>query len=375
MNICFISYRYPGRHNSTDFVFVKHLVDAVAENGHHCYVLSPFNILHYRRLTDRMESYSCGRGMVTVCRPTYLSFASLHFGSFYVSTWLFKCALKRAFKMMKIIPDIVYGHFWDMAYSGYDFAKKNHVPLFVASGESEISKLFSIPKDVREFGEYVRGVICVSGKNRDESIRMGLTTIDKCGVFPNAVNPSFFHKKNKAECRDRLGFPPDAFIVAFVGWFNERKGVTRVGEAIQRVGGINSIFIGGGELDPECEGILFKGSLPHNEIPLYLCAADCFVLPTQHEGCCNAIVEALSCGLPVVSSNMPFNWDVLDETNSLLVDPNDIDQIAIAIRRLRDNPELLSELSSGALKRAESLTIEERSRRILEFIQLRLKAA
>ena len=38
---------------------------------------------------------------------------------------------------------------------------------------------------------------------------------------------------------------------------------------------------------------------------------------SQNEGCCNAIIEALACGLPVISSNLPFNWDVLDESIAL----------------------------------------------------------
>ena len=133
-----------------------------------------------------------------------------------------------------------------------------------------------------------------------------------------------------------------------------------------------ALFIGKGEQEPHCDNILFKGALPHDQVPLYLNAADVFVLPTLHEGCCNAVVEAMACGLPVVSSNLPFNWDVLDDTNSIMIDPNNIDEIAAAILTLRDNNNQRKALSKGALLKASSLTIDQRAEAIVEFMESKL---
>ena len=141
-------------------------------------------------------------------------------------------------------------------------------------------------------------------------------------------------------------------------------------EAIRQVGGgVKSLFIGKGELDPQCDGILYKGMLPHEKVPQYLGTADCFVLPTLHEGCCNAVVEALACGLPVISSNLPFNWDILNETNSIMVNPNSIDEIADAIRTLRDDHSKRTLLAKGALKSVENLAIDQRAENIIKFIE------
>ena len=368
MNICFITYMYPGKHDTSSFAFVKQLVDAIAKQGHHCFVLAPFNITHYHRMTQDQEEYVIGDGIVTVYRPGYISLSKMHIGKFYFSSWLHKRALTKAFRMLKVRPDVVYGHFWRSGYEGFGYAKTNNIPLFVASGESEVARMIPVIPDLEVFANYVKGVICVSSKNRDESVELGLTSSEKCGVFPNAVNEKLFHKRNKEECRRRLGLPQDAFIVAFVGWFIERKGSQRVSAAIDKLEGVNSIFIGKGEQEPQCKGVLFKGSLSHEEVPLYLGAADCFVLPTLHEGCCNAIVEAMACGLPVISSDLPFNWDVLDETNSVMVDPNNVEEIAEAIRSLRDDKEKRKALSDGALKKAEKLTIDQRAKAIMHFI-------
>lgn len=375
MNLCFITYKYPGKHNTSDYAFVKQLVDAIAQLGHHCLVVAPFNISHYHKLSESKEEYACGKGKVTVYRPGYLSFSNFHIGKFYPSKWTHKLALKKAFRMLDVRPDAIYGHFWVSAYNGYEYAKTNNIPLFVATGESEIERLFSFPDDQKAFSDYVSGVICVSSKNRDESIALGLTTAEKCAVFPNAINAELFKKLDKEQCREQLNLPQDAFIIAFVGWFIERKGLQRVAEAIKQIQGepVYSLFIGKGEQEPNCDNILYKGALPHDQVPLYLNAADVFVLPTLHEGCCNAVVEAMACGLPVVSSNLPFNWDVLDDTNSIMVDPNSIDELADAIRALRDDSLKRSLLAKGALKKAASLSIDKRAKSIMDFIESRIK--
>ena len=112
--------------------------------------------------------------------------------------------------------------------------------------------------------------------------------------------------------------------------------------------------------------------MTHNDVPLYLNASDVFVLPTLQEGCCNVVVGAMACGLPVISSNLPFNWDVLNTDNSIMVDPLNVEEIKQAIIKLRDNIKLRENMSIAALDMASKLTIQERAAKILSFIQSRM---
>ena len=179
-----------------------------------------------------------------------------------------------------------------------------------------------------------------------------------------------FRKLDKLECREKLGIPSHVFIIAFVGAYKTNKGADRLSEAIKLISGqtVYSFFIGSGNVAPSAPNMLFEGRLLQHQIPIYLNAADVFVLPTLAEGCCNAILEAMACGLPIISSNLPFNWDILNDKNSILIDPNNINQIADAIQRLRDSPKLRSEMSEEALKTVRDLTIDKRAKRILDFI-------
>lgn len=366
MNILIISPDYPDRFK-VHYPFVKQLVDEFARQGHHCDVIAPYSITKNKRFYPLKEN----DGEVIVYRPNYLSFSNLTIGKFNISDFFHRKAINRVLRNLPFRPDVIYCHFWDSALKGYAYSKKNKLPLFVASGESNISSLLKnkfIPIDLKD---YVNGVICVSTKNQEESVSLGLTTPDKCYISPNAVNSAVFKKIDRSECRKKLGIPEDRFVVSFVGAFINRKGSNRLSEAISKIKGepVYSFFIGKGDKEPTCENILFKGQLPHEQIPVYLNASDVFVLPTLAEGCCNAIVEAMSCGLPVISSNLPFNWDVLDDSNSIMIDPCNVEAISKAIEKLRDDKVKRNQMAEASLVKAQRMTIDQRAKDIILYIE------
>lgn len=273
--------------------------------------------------------------------------------------------------------DVIYCHFWLSATYVYQYAEKHHIPLIVASGEDVIyPSILGGVSTISSLKTVVKGVVCVSSKNREESVACNLAEMEKCIVLPNSINGDIFHQLDKKTVRMELGYNQDDFIVAFCGRFNERKGVFRIEKALETCNDktIKSIFIGrpieGQTQTPKCEGILFCGTLPHNEVGRYLNAADVFVLPTLAEGCSNSIVEAMACGLPIISSDLAFNWDILDKTNSILIDPMNVDEISASIMKLKENACLRRSMSASSLNKAKELTIEKRVKRIINFIKI-----
>lgn len=382
MHICVISEDYPYKDFSS-FEFVKQLCVAWADQGVTVSVIAPQSITKsaVRRLSVRPKvrtETTENKNEIKVYSPYIVTMGNLGCRGILnnMLSRIRQKAIASIIRGMKDKPDVIYGHFWHSAYDAYNVAKKENIPLFVASGECDIElhKRFNLAT-LQNFISYVSGVICVSTKNKKESIEAGLATEDKCIVIPNAINGSLFYKKDKCQLRRSFGFSENDFIVAFVGGFIPRKGPKRVAEAIVSLhdSQIKSIFIGrllsaDQSQNPECPGILFRGQVSHRKISDYLNCADVFVMPTLREGCCNANIEAMACGLPVISSNMEFNYDILDESCSILIDPMNIEEIARSISYLKSNPDRCQELSNNALKKAESLRIDIRAQRIIEYI-------
>lgn len=372
--ILFIVQRYPTKDDPI-CAFIRPVVTNIANMGVKCTVISAQSLTHAYLNKEKIRPFhwvdTTDKGIpINIYQPKYLSFSNIKLHGRTISNILKSAAIRRAKRHIKNEPDIVYAHFWDMAITAA-FATKGKYPIIAVSGEERIDVFDRYSKEaVDKWLERIKGVICVSTKNYNESKDMGLFRYDpQTIVLPNAIDTSKFHPIDKTEARKKLGINPQEKIAAFVGAFIERKGVLRVIEAAKAIPELKLFIIGKGNQNPESDQILFKGLLPHDELINYLCAADFFVLPTLAEGCCNAIVEAMACGLPIVSSDLPFNDDILDETNSIRIDPRNIDELQEAMEKMTTDSQLCNALAKGSLARADSLSIEERAKKIYDFIK------
>lgn len=379
-SICIITDRYPTKEYPIN-TFLDQLVCEFADLGIECTVIAPYSPLldklkknQYHPSLHWVKTTKNGAEINIYC-PPILSLLGrkvgfINFAEIYQRQ--FTNAVKKQLKIIDKEFDIFYAHFISPSgLAAAELGKEMGKQVYIAYGESSLSNVtsnFDIDF-VRNTLRNVSGIISVSSKNKEELIQNNVVPSDIIEVFPNSIDTSTFYKMDRKEARVELGIDENAFIVAFVGHFIHRKGSLRVSEAINRLDGVNSFFIGAGELEPTCKGILHSGRLPHDEIVKYLNAADVFVLPTLAEGCCNAIVEAMACGLPVISSNLPFNDDILDESCSIRIDPSSIEELADAIELLKNDTELREKMSEGALSKAKGLTIDQRAKAILRFIE------
>jgi glycosyltransferase involved in cell wall biosynthesis len=101
--------------------------------------------------------------------------------------------------------------------------------------------------------------------------------------------------------------------------------------------------------------IIFHG-LTMDPIPT-LSASDFLILPSRHEGLPNAVLEAMSVGLPVVAFDIPgVNELIINEVTGLLVRPFEIKPLAQAIERLANNSSFRKQLGKEAHSRAEDFS-------------------
>ena len=376
MHICVISHSYPTS-KTIDFVFVDQLCRQFADKGHQVTVIAPQSITKclFRGIPIvkyHTEIITAHGNAITLLRPTWLSMGNKL--TFLVKD-SFKKAVMRTLRRERLMPDVIYGHFWAQAIVAMPYAKENNIPLFAVAGEGVLDTHRKMTQEaIEDVKNTVRGVICVSSKSKKESIDAGFADENQCVVIPNAIDDSLFYPRDRHQMRLKHGFNNDDFIVAFVGQFNGRKGVHRLSEALSRLNNpkIKAMFMGRGAERPTYKHTILEGTVNHDELPEYLSAADVFVLPTVNEGCCNAIIEAMACRLPILSSDRDFNHDVLNKNNSILFNPYDIPAIAAAIKQVYEDSDLCQRLSVGAINTAKGLVISARADRILNFIKERI---
>ncbi len=370
---------YPNNVNKYRNVFFQNLIFEIADSGVDCTVISPVPVTKYRnRIKEipRHQEHTTPKGnKVSVYYPRYISASSKQIGKFNtekISEALFeKSALKTALSLDGQF-DFVYGHF--VLYGGLAAIKIGralHIPSFFAFGEcdfyTEVGNTYGLPKPDEIAG--LTGIISVSQKNTKQLLDLGFAEGVPVITAPNATNLSLFHKLDKSECRKTLGIPQDKFVVGFVGGFIERKGDKRLMAAVERLDNVYAAFAGRGDNPPSGEKVLFCRPMEHEEVPILLNAADVFVLPTLAEGSCNAIVEAMACGCPIISSDLPFNDDALTDENAIRINPNSVDEIEAAIARVYKDEAYRETLAKRSLETAKHFGITERAEKILDFIE------
>jgi glycosyltransferase involved in cell wall biosynthesis len=100
--------------------------------------------------------------------------------------------------------------------------------------------------------------------------------------------------------------------------------------------------------------ITFAGSVPKSEVPVWLNRHDIFLNTTDVDNAPVSVIEAMACGLCLVSTNVGGIPHLIEHgRDALLTPPNDADAMATAIRRILSDQNLSATLTSSARRRAE----------------------
>jgi glycosyltransferase involved in cell wall biosynthesis len=110
-------------------------------------------------------------------------------------------------------------------------------------------------------------------------------------------------------------------------------------------------FIGSGDLESK---VKYIGTVPNSDLPLYLNASDVYVSASVSDGTSLSLLEAMSCGLGVVVTDVPAIREWVSEDNGIIVPINSPDKISAALEKYYRQQQLIKEHGSINLKIAES---------------------
>ena len=171
-------------------------------------------------------------------------------------------------------------------------------------------------------------VFSVSNSLKDHMVALGAKK-DKIEVVGNGVDISTFYPIDKTIARNKLDIPQSVKVMVSVGALVDRKGFYRVIEVmpalVDKFPNLILLIIGGDspeggireklEYQVQClnmqKHVRFLGALAAEELKTPLSAADVFVLATANEGWANVFLEAMACGLPVITTDVGGNQEVV----------------------------------------------------------------
>jgi glycosyltransferase involved in cell wall biosynthesis len=105
------------------------------------------------------------------------------------------------------------------------------------------------------------------------------------------------------------------------------------------------------------DAVVLTGYVDDADLPALYAGAACFVFPSIYEGFGLPPLEAMACGVPVVTSNASSLPEVVGDA-AIMVDPHDVAGFVAAIRQIVDQPALADHLRARGLERAQGFSWE-----------------
>ena len=143
---------------------------------------------------------------------------------------------------------------------------------------------------------------------------------EKFTVIHNGVDRKLFRPGDRNEARRKVNLPLQGRLVLCVAYYQRRKGIMELVRAVAGLPQDVRLVLVGSRIGAEAtfyrsvlreieslglqDRVMRVGQQPHERIPDYFRAADVSVLASYWEGCPNAVVESLACGVPVVATSV-----------------------------------------------------------------------
>jgi L-malate glycosyltransferase len=246
---------------------------------------------------------------------------------------------------------------WPSGFIGYLFRKR--VPYIVALRGSDVPgynpRLKNLDKIIfkplsKLIWSNAKAVICNSLKLKELALKTKKIKIDIIynGVDTDEFKPLNNKKKNKV------------LTLISTGRLIERKGYQYLIPALPK--NVKLQLIGDGDYLFKLKKLAkdnnvdveFIGSLNHSEIKKYLQTADIFVLPSLNEGMSNSILEAMACGLPIITTNTGGSQELING-NGFIVEKKSSKDLRKSIETFINEPKIIKNMGNKSRKISEKL--------------------
>ena len=210
----------------------------------------------------------------------------------------------------------------------------------------------------------LKAVICNSNMVKQEILSYFQIPEHKVHVIYNGIDSQAFKPclaSEKLAYRQQWNIPDDAQVFLFVGSGYERKGLHQAILAFSKLTDTSILAVVGYDKHEQkyrklvdklksTDRVLFLGS--QNDVKPFYALADVFVLPTLYDPFPNACLEAMACGLPIITSEKSGTAEILNGKAGFSCDSQDIQALTQAMLALSDKA-LATEMGQQARQIAE----------------------
>ena len=234
------------------------------------------------------------------------------------------------------------------------------------SGIKIISSIYHIIND-EQIAAYLDAdrIMVICSQYQAQIVQMGVPASKLCKIY-NGADTDEFLSKDRIAARKALGLPQDGLLIGFAGKFssnhNDRKGIDIFTKVIKMIppelqATVRFVITGPGwadirhNLSIKADRIHYLSFIDRNNMPDFYNSLDIYLVTARVEGGPMPVIEAMSCGIPVISTPVGMVPDFIrNNVNGIMIDHEDIPGAIDAIRRLSANDRLRREIGEQARK-------------------------
>ncbi|MDX8551859.1 glycosyltransferase family 4 protein [Methanospirillum sp. J.3.6.1-F.2.7.3] len=192
----------------------------------------------------------------------------------------------------------------------------------------------------------------------------------------NGIDETVFNRVTieRTSFLKKYSIPEDKKIIFFAGNPTSRKGGDLLPRIMNNLGDDYVLIITGGLREKsnfKTPNIISTGKIPTSELIAAYNISDLFLFPSRLEGFCLSILEAMSCGIPVVTTNVSsLPEQVIDEKGGVLCPIDDISAFTNAIRYITEDENLMKKMGNFNRQRILDLfTLDKMTREYVKIYE------
>jgi len=383
MHIGVLTHNYPRFPGDFSGAFVEALCQEFARQQQQVTVWAPYDPAYARPLDDgalrlRLYRYAWPDRLHRLgYMRTMQADLALRLEAYALSPLLFAAGMRKVMaEARRMRPDVLHAH-W-LLPNGFIAAvasRRLGIPLVISvpGSDAQVARQNPLFRSMARFALRQADLLTANSADlRDAvaSIGADLSKFDMIiyGVDPNELRPDM---TGVADLRARLAIPDDAVVALCVGRMVPKKGfdvlIRALAEPSLRERNLVAVMVGEGDDKAAWQALAqqlgvgerlrWVGNVPKTAIGVYYNLCDVLAMPSVSrpaDGLNVCVLDAMSCGKPVVASTVAGNpLAVVDGVTGLLVAEQDPAALAAASARLLDDPDLRQRMGAASRARIE----------------------